>query len=261
MENTNVSTPTRTPHSRSRSVLGEISLSGSRLNIPSPVPSEKYRATTTAANRLIDFNRGTSPSVGHKRSLSTASGPRHRRRHSKATRHHFLQRIASHDSEIGSGSDSVAASDAALDLGDCRTPITHFRPQLWRHLEPTRTTLNLDLFWPQKVEEEEEEEYEEDDDLTSPDKNVFPLHGLLPLCEFRNLRSLRLGGMLQSYQKYIWRTCWLNPALEELVLEMALEPAVDCNLPWIAIHGSWCRKSINEARTDYLWVLKSSSES
>jgi hypothetical protein len=250
MAHAGICTPTRTPHSRSRSALGEISLSGSRFNVPSPAPSEKYRATATAANRLIDFNRGTPQRPIHGRSFSTASGPQHRRQSSKATRYRFLQRAATPDNESSSDSGSLSPPEDRFEIGDSQNPIIHFRPQLWRHLEPTSDTLNLDLFWPQRLYDLEEEE---DNDTFQLEKNIFPLQGLLPLCEFRRLRSLRLGGMLQSYQPYIWRTCWLNPGLEEVVLEMALEPAINESYrSLITINGQWRRKTISDACTDYL---------
>lgn len=252
MENADVGTPTRTPHSRSRSVLGGISLSRSRLNVPSsPVPSGKNQATSTAANRLIVFNRRTPQNATHRRSLSATSGPQYRRQSSKAARYGFLQRVASVESELSGDSDSVTTSDSRLNLGDVENPIINFRPQLWRHLERTRDTINLDLFWPQRLDDLEDQEEDEDEDQY--DKNMFPLQGLLPLCEFRNLRSLRLGGMLQSYQTHIWWTCWLNPGLEELVLEMALEPTIiDLKRRWTPIDGPWRRKTISEACIDYL---------
>lgn len=251
MENVNHSTPTRTPHNRSRSALGEVTLSASRLNLPSPVSNEKYRATTTAANRLIDFNRGTSHTPIHNRSLSTASGPRHRRQLSKAARYHFLQRVATSDKESTSDSDSLTSTEYHVDLGDSNNAIIHFRPQLWKHLDPTRDTLNLDLFWPQRFDELDEQEEDSDDDIYG--KHVLPLEGLLPMCQFRNLRALQLGGMLQSYQTYIWRTCWLNPGLEEVILEMALEPTMNESYKnWVPINGAWTRKTISGACTDYL---------
>lgn len=253
MEGGNVRTPTRTPHSRSRSVLGEISLSGTRCNVPSPVPSEKYKATATAANRLIDFNRRTPQNTTNRRSLSTAPGPQHRRRLSKASGHRFLQRAPPADGESTSDSDSSGAPDTCLDLGDSENPIIHFRTHLWRHLERTRDTLNLDLFWPQKLGNEVGVEEDNDHDDNPVDGNIFPVEGLLPLCEFRNLRSLRIGGMLQSYQADIWRACWLNPGLEELVLEMALEPSINrSNQFCTPIEEPWRRKTISEARTEYL---------
>lgn len=248
-----VRTPTRTPHSRSRSVLGEISLTASRLNVPSPVATDKYRATATAANRLIDFSRGSPRKSIHRRSLTTTSGPRHNRHLSRAAGYRFLQRATSSDDEPTSDSGSVIPTSIRLDLGDAEHPIVHFRPQLWRHLDKARDALNLDLFWPQKLEQLAENDEEEEGEENQCHKNSFPSQGLLPLCEFRNLRSLRLGGMLQSYQTYIWRTCWLNPNLEELILEMALEPTINqVNSSCTPIESSWCQKSISEACTGYL---------
>ncbi len=49
----------------------------------------------------------------------------------------------------------------------------------------------------------------------------LPLHVLAPLCVYRNLRSLTLTSMMQSYQYYIWRVVWLNPQLTQLTLEMS----------------------------------------
>lgn len=75
---------------------------------------------------------------------------------------------------------------------------------------------------------------------------MFPLEDMKALCEFRHLRSLQIGGMLQSYQKYIWQTCWLNPGLEELTLEMALEPTISDSYSHLCprIEGEW--KIMNE---------------
>lgn len=252
MDDVSICSPTRTPHSRSRSILGEISLSGSRLNLPSPVPSEKYKATTSAANRLIDFNRRTPQETTHRCSSSTSSGPQLRRQLSKAARYRFLQLVSSLDNESDNRHGSFDATETRLDLGNSDNPIVHFRPHLWRYLEPTRDTLNLDLFWPQKLDDLNEQE-EDETDRIQYEGNIFPMDGLLPLCGFRNLRSLRLSGMLQSYQIHIWRTCWLNPGLEELVLEMALEPTInELNRPWMFIRGSWRTRTISEACTDYL---------
>lgn len=253
-------TPTRTPHSRSRSVLREMPLTASRLNVPSPVPSDRHKATATAANRLVDFSRGSPQNSIHRRSISTTSGPRHNRTLSKATGYRFLQRASSSDDEPTSDSGSVTTPSIRPDLGDAGHPILHFRPQLWRHLDKARDTLNLDLFWPLKFEElvendddNDDDEEEEDGEENQYDKNSFPLEGLLPLCEFRNLRSIRIGGMLQSYQISIWRACWLNPGLEELILEMALEPTINqMDTSCTPIGSSWRQKTINEAYTGYL---------
>ncbi|KAJ5572249.1 hypothetical protein N7535_005909, partial [Penicillium sp. DV-2018c] len=42
---------------------------------------------------------------------------------------------------------------------------------------------------------------------------MLPTIQLQPLVEFRNLRELRLTGMAQSYQPFIWQAAWANPGL------------------------------------------------
>ena len=123
----------------------------------------------------------------------------------------------------------------------------HFRPNVWRHLERNRSALSLDLFWPLKTDQAHVGRGDEDTD-------IFPFDDMRPLCEFRHLRSLQLIGMLQSYQMHIWQTCWLNPALEELTLEMALEP--NMHDPYRqhcpAIESDWKMKSEEEGSVEYL---------
>ncbi|KAL9134206.1 MAG: hypothetical protein Q9175_004611 [Cornicularia normoerica] len=62
-------------------------------------------------------------------------------------------------------------------------------------------------------------------DLLRPDgeADVFPPQDLSPLCLYRELRTLKIIGMMQSYQSYIWLVVWLNPQLTDLTLEMAGE--------------------------------------
>lgn len=69
-------------------------------------------------------------------------------------------------------------------------------------------------------------------DTTSP-------RDLLPLCDFRRLRTLKLTGMVDSYQEIIFRACWLNPELWSLTLVMALEPELTTRAlrKWKAIEG------------------------
>ena len=58
-------------------------------------------------------------------------------------------------------------------------------------------------------------------DLFRPEGEAnFPPQDLSPLCLFRQLRSLKITGMMQSYQSYIWLVVWLNPQLTDLTLEM-----------------------------------------
>lgn len=131
---------------------------------------------------------------------------------------------------IQSPSPIISDNLASVDLGGPEKPIPNFRPQLWRHLDKQRDSLNLDLFWPIKLEthdsgdESDHDIDDPDDDPEEPDNNHFPIQGLQPLLTFRNLRYLQLNGMMQSYQPLIWATCWVNKNLSVLHLEMALEP-------------------------------------
>lgn len=63
---------------------------------------------------------------------------------------------------------------------------------------------------------------ENDDD----EMECLGLAEMQPLCQFRCLRSLKIVGMMQSYQTYIWQAAWLNLNLTELELGMALEPEI-----------------------------------
>lgn len=236
-------TPAQPPRAGMRPALEGLVLSSSRLNIDA--------AAVIAANRLIDFTRGTLPGTRHGlilRKTPDSALSHHKRRLSKATRNTFShQSSASQDNvSVRSDSDSTA-TEIHTDLGEPSRPIMHFRPNLWRHLERDRSTLNLDLFWPLKPgaahDDNEDEEFD-----------VFPIDDMRPLCDFHHLRSLQLNGMLRSYQKYIWRTCWLNPALEELTLEMALEPTMHdpyrqhCPV----IEGDWKMTREGEGSMEYL---------
>lgn len=51
---------------------------------------------------------------------------------------------------------------------------------------------------------------------------ILSLEQMRPLAEFRNLRVLKLTGMMKSYQRIIWQAVWLNPKLTTLELEMAV---------------------------------------
>jgi len=115
-----------------------------------------------------------------------------------------------------------------------------FTKELWSTLDNNLQHLHLDLFWP-NVEAEPR------------DGDVFPLEDLEPICNFRRLRSLKLTGMMQSYQKYIWQTAWLCPNLKELALEMALEPCIrsDHDKDWPTIKGMWQMKKLEDIKGNY----------
>lgn len=243
MQSPSFQSPIKTPRTIARRALGELVVSSPRLNTDA--------AAATAANRLIDFTRGTLPGTRHGLVLPMTSESvfsHHTRRLSKAARNTFSHRAsASQDSfSVRSDPDSTI-SKIDSDVGGPSRPIMHFRPNLWRHLERNRSTLNLDLFWPLKADPELDGGVDDDCD-------IFPFDDMRPLCEFRHLRSLQLNGMLQSYQKHIWRACWLNPALEELTIEMALQP--NLHDPYSqhcpAIGDDWRMKSEAEGSVAYL---------
>ena len=76
----------------------------------------------------------------------------------------------------------------------------------------------------------------------------FPLQDLAPLCLYRELRTLKIIGMMQSYQSYIWLVVWLNPQLTDLALEMAGE-AEPLNTKAIAEAREYakCKPTMREA--------------
>ena len=65
-------------------------------------------------------------------------------------------------------------------------------------------------------------------DVFKPDvaEGVVLWTELAPLSMFKNLHTLVITGMVQSYQRIIWEVVWLNSQLEKLVLVMAEEPTV-----------------------------------
>lgn len=92
-------------------------------------------------------------------------------------------------------------------------------------------------FWPSKQSEPERRSKENKRDMLDVDQ-------MAQLCDFRNLRVLRITGMMQSFQKYIWRAAWLNLNLEELELGMALAPRIRASVAenrtdWPLIRGGW----------------------
>ncbi|KIW17509.1 hypothetical protein PV08_04703 [Exophiala spinifera] len=112
----------------------------------------------------------------------------------------------------------------SADLGGISKPIPNFRPHLWKQIDNSRHVLNLDLFWPIKLEDLADQEDEEEATADGDTKGVFPFKDLEPLKTFRNLHYLQLNGMMRSYQPIIWGICWANKNLTVLHLEMALEP-------------------------------------
>lgn len=144
-------------------------------------------------------------------------------------------------SAFGSRKGSVKAM-RNYDVASESKPFMSFRGgNAWKYLDTDREQLHLDLFWPDK----------ENRNPFRPD--TFPLEDLAPLCNFRHLSFLKLTGMMQSYQKYIWQTVWLNPQLEVLELEMALEPCIrrTFNAGWPSIKGDWVVRTAEDIREVY----------
>ncbi|KAJ6084622.1 hypothetical protein N7486_011422 [Penicillium sp. IBT 16267x] len=128
-----------------------------------------------------------------------------------------------------------ASSDAGViendvEIATPEKPLLNFRGgSNWSLLSRTRERLGLDLFWPSH--------FDRDEDAATRTHTE-----LKPLCEFRNLRSLKIIGMMQSYQSYIWRAVWLNPELDELELEVVLEPEIVNRIfqdKWTDIKEGW----------------------
>ncbi|RAL04277.1 uncharacterized protein BO80DRAFT_231727 [Aspergillus ibericus CBS 121593] len=123
-------------------------------------------------------------------------------------------------------------------------PLMEFRGgETWTLLTNDRRLLGIDVFWPQDLDEKDKNANGEESSDKKPKPNLvmLDLEQMSPLSQFRNLRSLKITGMMQSYQKYIWRTAWLNHNLDELELGMALPPRIRKSRTgdWPYIKGGW----------------------
>lgn len=140
-------------------------------------------------------------------------------------------------------SEETIVMDDAVEDPTAVVSIEEFRGGLtWARIDSRCRGLDLDLFCP----------YDKDDLFHTGE--ILEVQDMAPMSSFRNLRSLRLTGMLQSYQKEIWRTVWLNPQLEDLELGMALEPSLNDEVlsSWFSIHGDWEFKMKEGTTTKYL---------
>lgn len=125
---------------------------------------------------------------------------------------------------MATGASSVAGViEYDTDIATPEKPLLNFcGGSNWSIILRNRERLGLDLFRPYNSDRDEDAETRTHSELK-------------PLCEFRNLRSLKIMGMMQSYQSSIWRAVWLNPKLDELELEMALEPEIVNRI----LRGEW----------------------
>ena len=84
-------------------------------------------------------------------------------------------------------------------------PRVTFSKELLVRMDHNKRHLEIDLFRPES------------------EPTAFPLQDLSPLCLYRELRTLKITGMMQDYQSMFWPVVWLNPQLTDLSLEMAGE--------------------------------------
>ncbi|KAF7125306.1 hypothetical protein CNMCM5793_001484 [Aspergillus hiratsukae] len=137
--------------------------------------------------------------------------------------------------------ESVLATPTPQEPGTPARPLIYFRGgATWNHLPKDLATLGIDVFWPVKEGQDVEE-------------NILEIEEMAPLCQFRNLRVLKITGMMQSYQKYIWQAAWLNTDLEELELGMALEPRIRrrAGQKWPYIKGGWTLDAAHHSEPVY----------
>ncbi|KAJ5929845.1 hypothetical protein N7454_006795 [Penicillium verhagenii] len=125
-------------------------------------------------------------------------------------------------------SSDAAVSDYSTETATPKRPLFNFNGgSNWLIIPRSKKSLGLDMFCPY-------DDSDDDDDRS--------LHELKPLCEFRGLRSLKIVGMMQSYQYFIWQAAWLNLELDELELEMVLEPEIKNQIiqdRWKDIKTGW----------------------
>jgi hypothetical protein len=123
-------------------------------------------------------------------------------------------------------------------------PLMEFRGgALWAALPKDRRTLVIDVFWPvpsgEDKDDKESVKKHNDDEEKEEKPTIFPIDEMAPVCMFRNLRVLKITGMMQSYQMYIFQAAWLNTNLDELEIGMALPPRLRRGYKWPYIKGGW----------------------
>ncbi|KAJ9614891.1 hypothetical protein H2204_014330 [Knufia peltigerae] len=188
------------------------------LSVPDPSPdadqAQGFPSITSPGNKTPDVTRA---SATEDKAGKQAEGGQDT--DASPDRQNDASALADFDFQFESDPTLLSA-----DLGGINKPIPNFRPHLWKQIDNSRHVLNIDLFWPIKLDELNEDP---DDDEVNEDgdtKGVFPFKDLQPLKTFRNLHFLQLNGMMRSYQPIIWGVCWANKNLTILHLEMALEP-------------------------------------
>lgn len=149
---------------------------------------------------------------------------------------------------------SVLSMRSPQEPGTPAKPLMYFRGGAsWNCLPRDMQAIGIDVFWPVKNNQVG----------MSDRREVLHIEELAPLCQFRCLRVLKLTGMLQSYQKYIWQAAWLNTELEELELGMALAPRIRRNYQgkWPFIKGGWTMSGDSYGEPVYQYVVHSPTSS
>ncbi|KAL6235098.1 hypothetical protein BDW75DRAFT_251113 [Aspergillus navahoensis] len=155
--------------------------------------------------------------------------------------------------ELGTPEPSNAIPVFQPDQATPAKPLMEFRGgALWAALPKDRRTLGLDVFWPIPSEQPRESDIkasenkpkteapaEDEDKDNEKTPTILPIDEMAPLCTFHNLRILKITGMMQSYQMYIFQAAWLNTNLEELEIGMALPPRLRRGYKWPYIKGGW----------------------
>ena len=257
--------PKRFHKLETRTVFGEVESTSSTLtNTRKPLPILPSQSDSKALTRSLSSNAGSEPRMlpfrgfpsrqrSHTERQRCIPSPQERQRLSKERPRLTKSRHSAGDMDMRSEAQFMlnlkASTRETTEPGSNDKPILNFRAHLWRYLDRNRDTLNLDLFWPQPFDDDSESA----SDNSEANAGVLSIEEMRPLLEFRHLKSLQLSGMLVSYQKYIWQACWLNPGLEDLVLEMALEPEIskEYRTMWPKIEGDWTVRRA-EGSTTYL---------
>lgn len=153
-----------------------------------------------------------------------------------------LENQTSHLDLSQNPSEETVVMDEDIEDPNAVISIEEFKGGLsWTCIDKSCRGLDLDLFCA----------HEPENPISS---HILDLQDMAPLSSFRNLRSLKLTGMMQSYQQHIWRTVWMNPQLEDLELDMALEPSLHDEVlsSWFSIHGNWESGVEEDTLTRYL---------
>ncbi|KAJ5580297.1 uncharacterized protein N7459_006282 [Penicillium hispanicum] len=195
-----------------------------RRHLSLPVGLRRRATVTTAPTRLLDFTRrARSPSPIKSKTEPT------------------IEEIEVLASPTDSVQDEPFTMLVVAETATPAKPILSFRGGVaWDDIARDKMTLGLDLFWP-----------------NAPDAQVMEcldIMELKPLCQFLGLSSLKLVGMMQSYQSYIWQAAWLNLNLDELELGMALEPEIISSeraADWKLIQDEWKMDKKTSAKPIY----------